>query len=336
MKTLNVQFDYLSGASFSNSLIIRQPLLLKGAHTVNFCFTGVNEQDYKVDTLYISWGDGSPIETFKRDLFFNYKTQSIFNEVLYGRFGGSVLNVYSHNFYNETNLYGVQRTANILLNKNNGSYVYVIQPITVYWDSYYDDVKKISLLDSQVVPLSSNYTFINIESNYDRVTLPSILNTVGKPLLEPNTTVIPLCTYGITDIEEFVYMSEQDYTPINTTAPENNIIVVPGYGDVPEPVYIPPPDLEITLTATSGEAFTETTTTQNRDITHTISTETDFRITWNASDESIVDIITVPSGTGLPATGYVDVTISDNKSYIVRATKNGLIIERTINIIFAS
>jgi hypothetical protein len=32
----------------------------------------------------------------------------------------------------------------------------------------------------------------------------------------------------------------------------------------------------------------------------------------------------------------MDVTISDNKSYIVRATKNNLITERTINIIFAS
>ena len=117
MKTLNVQFDYLSGASFSNSIIVRPTILLKGAHTVNFSFTGVDERDYKVDTLYISWGDSSPIETLKRDLFFNYKTQSIFNEVLYGRLGGSILNVYSHNYYNETNLYGVKRSANILLNK---------------------------------------------------------------------------------------------------------------------------------------------------------------------------------------------------------------------------
>jgi hypothetical protein len=335
MKTLNVQFDYLSGV-FTNSVIFREPLLIKGATTVNFCFTGVNEQDYKVDTLNISWGDGSPIEKFKRDLFFNYKTQSIFNEVLYGRLGGSILNTYAHNFYNETILYGVEYTAKILLNKNNASFMYIIQPITVYWNSYYDDVKKVSLLNSQVIPLSSNYTFINIETEYDRVTIPSILNTVGRSLLQPNTTVIPLCTYGITDIEEFIYLSEQDSTPINTVNPEDNIIVVPGYGDIAEPIYIPPPDLEITLTATSGEPFTETTTTQNRNITHTINTITDFRISWNASESSIVDVITVPSGTGLPAIGYKDISLGISKSYIVRATKNNLITERTINIIFAS
>ena len=227
MKTLNIQFDYLSGA-FTNSTITREPLLIKGATTVTFSFTGVNEQDYKVDTLSISWGDGAPIETYKRDLFFNYKTQSIFNEVLYGRYGGSILNTYSHNFYNETVLYGAEYTAKILLNKNNGAYMYIIQPVTVYWDSYYDDVKKVSLLNSQITPLSSNYTFINIESNFDRFTLPSILDITGRDLLQPNTTVIPLCTYGVTDIEEFVYLSKQDYTPITTDDIDDFIIVIPG------------------------------------------------------------------------------------------------------------
>jgi hypothetical protein len=256
MKTLNVQFDYLSGV-FTNSVIFREPLFIKGATTVNFCFTGVNEQDYKVDTLNISWGDGSPIEKFKRDLFFNYKTQSIFNEVLYGRLGGSILNTYAHNFYNETILYGVEYTAKILLNKNNASFMYIIQPITVYWNSYYDDVKKVSLLNSQVIPLSSNYTFINIETEYDRVTIPSILNTVGRSLLQPNTTVIPLCTYGITDIEEFIYLSEQDSTPINTVNPEDNIIVVPGYGDGPR-LYVPPV-VEIMLEIIDNEPNIEVT-----------------------------------------------------------------------------
>ena len=136
MKTINIQFDYLSGDSFNSTIITRPPVLLKGAHTVNFCFTGVNESDYKVDTLHISWGDGSSIETYKRDLFFNYRTQSIFDEILYGRTGGSILNNYSHVFYNETILYGVQYTAKVLLNKNNGTYIYINQPVTIYWDSY--------------------------------------------------------------------------------------------------------------------------------------------------------------------------------------------------------
>jgi hypothetical protein len=235
MKTLNIQFDFLSGA-FTNTIITREPILIKGATTVTFSFTGVSEQDYKVDTLDISWGDGSPIESYKRDIFFNYKTQSIFNEILYGQLGGSILNTYSHNYYNETILYGVEYTAKILLNKNNGSYAYIIQPITLYWDSYYDDVKKVSLLNSQVIPLSTNYTFINIETEYDRITIPCVLGIEGRSLLRfDSTTVIPLCTYGITDIEEFVYLSEtqpENYTPINTIDQfGDNIIVIPGFGD---------------------------------------------------------------------------------------------------------
>lgn len=234
MKTLNIQFDFLSGA-FTNTIITREPILIKGATTVTFSFTGVSEQDYKVDTLYISWGDGSPIESYKRDIFFNYKTQSIFNEILYGQLGGSILNTYSHNYYNETILYGVEYTAKILLNKNNGSYAYIVQPVVVYWNSYYDDVKKVSLLNSQVIPLSTNFTFINIETEYDRITIPCVLDVTGRSLLQPNTTVIPLCTYGVTDIEEFVYLSEtqsENYTPINTIDQfGDNIIVIPGFGD---------------------------------------------------------------------------------------------------------
>lgn len=234
MKTLNIQFDYLSGA-FNSTIITREPILIKGATTVTFSFTGVSERDYKVDTLHISWGDGSHIESYKRDIFFNYKTQSIINEVLYGHLGGSILTDYSHNYYNETDLYGVEYTAKILLNKNDGSFAYIVQPLVVYWDSYYDSIKKISLLNSQVLPLSTSFTFINIETEYDRVTIPSVLNVVGRPLSQPNTTVIPLCTYGVTDIEEFVYLSEtepEDYTPINTIDQfGDNIIVIPGFGD---------------------------------------------------------------------------------------------------------
>lgn len=234
MKTLNIQFDYLSGA-FDNATIIREPILLKGATSIVFSFTGVSELDYKVDSLDISWGDGAPIERYKRDIFFNYKTQSIFNEVLYGHLGGSVLSTYSHNYYNETILYGVEYTAKILINKNNGSYAFIIQPFVVYWNSYYDDVMKVSLLNSQVIPLSTNSTFINIETGYDRITIPCVLDTEGRSLLRFNTAVIPLCTYGVTDIEEFVYLSETEpegLTPINTIDElGDNIITIPGFGD---------------------------------------------------------------------------------------------------------
>lgn len=141
------------------------PAVLKGATTVNLVLTGVTEKDYKVDIATINWGDGSPTETLKRDIFFNYKTNSIFNEVLNGKIGGSCLNVHSHVYVNQTDVYGIPHTLNILIQKNSGTYLNIRQPISSYWGSYYDNLNNISILNTQVLPTTGNTSFISFESN---------------------------------------------------------------------------------------------------------------------------------------------------------------------------
>lgn len=225
MKTQTVYFNLTS--KFNNQTIVKPTLNVKGLNTINYVFSGISEVDYKVDTLHINWGDGSDVEVYKRDLFYNYKTQSIFDEVLYGKLGGSVMTKYSHEFTNSTRLYGLKYVSSVLINKNDGSYVLYVQPINVYWDSFYDSVERLRILNTQILPTSSNFTFVNFESKKDGMTFPAVLHTIGIPDTEPYTDVNILEPYSVFDTEEFIYLSEQDSDPIADT--DGNIItIIPG------------------------------------------------------------------------------------------------------------
>lgn len=155
--------SYTISSSSNNVSLTAAPVLLKGATTLSVSLTGVSEEDYKVDVLSLEWGDGALTETYKRDIFFNYKTSSIFNEVLYGKLGGSVLGVYTHDYINQTDAYKAVYTLNILIQKNNGKYISIQQPIHNYWGSYYDNLNNLSILDMQVLPLTGNNSFVSFE-----------------------------------------------------------------------------------------------------------------------------------------------------------------------------
>ena len=161
MNTTTLNFTVSS--SSTNIALTATPIVLKGATTLVLSLTGVSEEDFKVDILTINWGDGSLTETYKRDIFFNYRTSSIFNEVLYGKLGGSVLSVYNHDYINQTSNYSVPYTLNIVIQKNNGKYISIQQPISSYWGSYYDDLNDLTILDTQILPLTSNSSFISLE-----------------------------------------------------------------------------------------------------------------------------------------------------------------------------
>ena len=162
MNTTTLNFTVSS--SSTNIALTATPIVLKGATTLVLSLTGVSEEDFKVDILTINWGDGSLTETYKRDIFFNYRTSSIFDEVLDGKLGGSVLSVYNHDYINQTSNYGVPYTLNIVIQKNNGKYISIQQPISSYWGSYYDDLSDLNILDTQVLPLTGNNSFISLES----------------------------------------------------------------------------------------------------------------------------------------------------------------------------
>jgi hypothetical protein len=181
MKTTNIYFT-ATGDGSTSEVQYRNPIYIKGASTVNFVLTGIGEEKYTVNSATISWGDGTPVLQKGRSLFFDYKTESIFDEVLYGKLGGSVLTVFSHTFTNDTRSYGAQYNSEIVLTRINGTAVSIYQPILIFWDSYYDTVEELSILNTQIQPLSTNQTFTNLESKQEGLVLPSILDSRSPEL----------------------------------------------------------------------------------------------------------------------------------------------------------
>jgi len=179
MNTVTLDYSYLN-SYVSNTSILEKPVILKGASTVNISLTGVGEDQFVVDTLVIDWGDGER-ELFKRDLFFNYRSQSIFNEILYGKANGTILGVFSHNYSNKYNTYEVVYTISIVLQKNNGQYIYIKQPVRCFWGSFYDNMENLAVINTQILPVNTNDTFLNIESK-DGIVVGS-LGIKGIPLL---------------------------------------------------------------------------------------------------------------------------------------------------------
>lgn len=161
MNTVTV--NYTISSSPNDITFIAAPLLLKGATTLSVSLTGVSERDYKVDLLTINWGDSSKQEVYKRDIFFNYKTSSIFNEILYGKLGGSILGEYNHDFINSSSNYEITYTLNMVMQKNNGKYVYIEQPVRCFWGSFYDSIGDLSIMDMRVLPLTGNNSFVSLE-----------------------------------------------------------------------------------------------------------------------------------------------------------------------------
>ena len=191
----NVSIDLNIGQQI-NTIIARPTVLLKGATNLYFVLTGVSEVDVRVNSLTIDWDDGTIPTSRKRDLIYNYREQSIFDEVLYGKLGGSVMTVYSHEYYNDTTVYAACFCPTLTIEWENGGYTTVKQPITIFWDSYYDDVEDLGILNTQILPVESNKTFTNFESKSDMSTLITVLDTEGIPLVTP-TIVAPLTSLNL-------------------------------------------------------------------------------------------------------------------------------------------
>lgn len=181
MKIANVYFT-VTGTGVTDELQYKNPLYIKGASTVNFVLTGIDEDTYTVNSIVISWGDGSPVLQKGRSLFYNYRTESIFDEVLYGKLGGSILTVFTHTFTNDTRSYGALYNTELILTRVNGTVVSIYQPLIIFWDSYYDSIKELNILNTQLHPLSTSQTFTNLESKEEGLVLPSLLDSRSPDL----------------------------------------------------------------------------------------------------------------------------------------------------------
>lgn len=199
MRTSTVKFNY---PKLTNGVVVSDKLVIKGATKIIYDFTYMVETDFKAASITIDWGDGTPHTIKKRNVSFNYRTQSIFDEVLYGALGGSVLTVYEHEYSNNSKYYGRNYYSRVTVVWEDGSYTHFIQPILIIWDSFYDDIQDLSLLSTQLLPISSNKTFTNLESKYDGTTLIGTLDTTGIPLADAKVV------QSITELDMFGFGDE--------------------------------------------------------------------------------------------------------------------------------
>ena len=166
---------FINLSSISTLTYYNTPVIVKGRNTLNFILTGVKEDGASILFMDINWGDGTDIVTIKKEPVYDYRNNSIINEVLYGIQGGSIRSNQSHVYSNNLSSYGVALTASFTFFYSNSCIATIRQPICLYWASFYDDIKELVAINSQVLPLSTNNTFINLESMQNTQIIPSIL-----------------------------------------------------------------------------------------------------------------------------------------------------------------
>jgi len=146
-----------------NTTIKRDEVVFKGRPTIQYVLTGIDEESNKALSLELTWGDGSMVEYYSKDVFFNYREDSIFNEMLYNKPGGSVCYTYNHTYNPPISTTSTSLTSQLIIYFNNGTYVNFYQPIKLVKESYYDEIQEFSILNTQIQSTSS-LTVANLES----------------------------------------------------------------------------------------------------------------------------------------------------------------------------
>ena len=145
-----------------NTSITREEAILKGSPTIQYVLTGINEEANKALSLELDWGDGSEIEYYSKDIIFNYREESIFDEIIYNKPGGSICYTYNHTYDPPVATTTTSLTSQLIIYFNNGPYVIFYQPIKLVKESYYDGIKEFSILNTQIQSTSS-LTVANLE-----------------------------------------------------------------------------------------------------------------------------------------------------------------------------
>jgi len=153
---------------------------IKSKTNITYILSNIVESNYEALFLDIDWGDGSPVENYTRPVIVDYRNSNIIDEIVYNKPLGSILTTKSHLFYNNTSYFNSSILMQMLIIYKNNSFLRINQPINIYQASYYDEVGDIDILSAQVMPLSTNNTFINLESKLGNYTYVAALETYNK------------------------------------------------------------------------------------------------------------------------------------------------------------
>ena len=200
MKSTTIQYS-LSAPTIST--VIRKPSInIKGVTSVRFVLSGFEDIFNPAVKLEVLWGDTTTKTNFFRPLAYNYKTQSILNEVIYGELAGTLFAHYDHVFSNNTTSYNYPLTSQFLITFKNGKTVYIYQPLNIFKGSFYDDIANLDILNTQITPTSSNNTIINFEGSNDQTYISVLRNGTSLTFdnANYNSTCIPLCSVTLDSV----------------------------------------------------------------------------------------------------------------------------------------
>lgn len=169
--------------TIGDAVIFSDVIYIKGQTTFELDLTGIDETTKKVKTVVIDWGDNSVPETYNIGLVKNYYNESVINEFLTG-VDQTVCVKYNHTYYPIQSSYLVERTCKAIITfltneqtlySQNTLEVYV--PLRISQTSYYDSVEELFLVNSQLLPLSTSNTLLNLQTLNSRYTIPVITDT---------------------------------------------------------------------------------------------------------------------------------------------------------------
>lgn len=164
----------------SGDIVTLSGIDIKSKTNINYILSSIVESDSEALYLDIDWGDGSPLESYTRPVLVDYRTANIIDEIVYNKPLGSILTTKSHLYYNNTSYFNSSILMQMLIIYKDNSVLKIEQPINIYQASYYDEVGDIDILSAQIMPLSANNTFLNLESKLGKYTYVAALDTYNR------------------------------------------------------------------------------------------------------------------------------------------------------------
>lgn len=166
-----------------DAVIFSDIIYIKGQSTFELSLSGINETVNKVKSIVIDWGDNSPVETNTLGLVKNYYNESVINEFLTG-VDQTICTSYYHTYYPIQSSYLIERTCKAIVTFLTNEQTLFSQttleiyvPLRISQTSYYDSVEELFLVNSQLLPLSTSNTLLNLQTLNSRYTIPVITDT---------------------------------------------------------------------------------------------------------------------------------------------------------------
>jgi len=175
MNTLTISLTSATLSADVSSTLSAAPI--KGRTDVILDLTGFDESQFVVNDLKIEWGDFNVTYEYKKPPVFDYTKDSIFDEILYGKLNGSIMTRYRHEYNSLSSVDIVTYALTLFAWFENGYRHDWTVFVSVYPESYYDAFDELDITSTQMLPLSTSDTVVNLESRRTGQTLVCVLSS---------------------------------------------------------------------------------------------------------------------------------------------------------------